>query len=110
MFGLYLCHAAGAKMKVVVALAAVLICSGCASKTVDLYYYPNVQSTEHFSRIAQKECAKIGLDAVPQFGAINWSGGRSYVSFQCEARPGTPANPISEPPDLPTSFLPDFLK
>jgi hypothetical protein len=52
----------------------------------------------------------MGLDAVPQFGAINWSGGKSYVSFQCEARPGTPANPISPPPDLPTSFLPDFLR
>jgi hypothetical protein len=97
-------------MKVIVALAAVLICSGCSSKTVDLYYYPNIQSPEHFSRIAQRECAKIGLDAVPQFGAINWGGGRSYVSFRCEARLGSPANPAAEPLELPTSFLPDFLK
>jgi hypothetical protein len=102
-------------MKVIVALATVLICSGCASKTVDVYYYPNIQSPEHFPRIAQKECAKFGLEAVQTFGAINWGGGRSYVSFRCEARLGTPANPRAEPPtfnppDLPTDFLPDFLK
>jgi hypothetical protein len=102
-------------MKVIVALATVLICSGCASKTVDIYYYPNIESPEKFPRIAQKECAKSGLDAVQTFGTINWGGGRSRMTFQCEARLGTPANPIAEPPnftppDLPTDFLPDFLK
>lgn len=102
-------------MKLIVAAAALLACSGCVSKTVTLYYYPNVQNPERFPEYAQKECAKFGLNAVQEFGSINWAGGRGYVHFRCEAALGTPANPISPPPDftppdIPTDFLPEILK
>jgi len=100
-------------MKVIVAIASLLMCCGCASKSVNLYYYPNVQNPERFPRIAQKECAKFGLDAVQDFGALNWGGGRGYVSFHCAARFGTPANPAPEPfvpPELPTDVLPSFMR
>jgi hypothetical protein len=105
----------GGKMKFLVAVATLLACCGCASKTVTLYYYPNVQSPERFPVFAQQECAKFGLNAVQEFGALNWGGGRGYVHYRCEAALGTPANPISPPPDftppdLPTFFLPDFLR
>jgi hypothetical protein len=105
----------GGKMKRMVAIAALLVCGGCASKNVTLYYYPNVQSPDPFPAYAQRECAKFGLNAVQEFGALNWGGGRGYVTFRCEAAFGTPANPAPEridltPPDLPTSFLPDFLR
>lgn len=105
----------GGKMKLMIAIAALLACCGCASKNVTLYYYPNVQNPERFPQLAQHECAKFGLNAVQEFGALNWGGGRAYVTFRCEAAFGTPANPAPQPvdltpPDLPTDFLPDFLK
>jgi hypothetical protein len=82
---------------------------------VTLFYYPNVQNPERFPQYAQRECAKFGLYAVQEFGALNWGGGRGYVRFRCEAAYGTPQNPPPRPldltpPDLPTNFLPDFLK
>lgn len=93
-------------MKAIFAAAILLMCAGCASKNVDVYWYPNVQSTDNFGRIVEKECRKFGLHAVADFSTLNPGFGRSYQSYHCTARVGTPANPSPEPP---TFLLPPFV-
>jgi hypothetical protein len=90
-------------MKAIFAAAILLLCAGCASKHVDIYYYPNIQATEEFGRIAEKQCRKFGLHAVADFSALNPGFGRSYQTYHCAAELGTPANPYPEPP---TFYLP----
>lgn len=72
-------------MKIVLGMAILLLCSGCATRTITLIYYPHIQDPSRFPEIARRECARYAQDAQPS-GAGAADFGRLTQTFTCVPR------------------------
>jgi hypothetical protein len=69
-------------MKYLFGLAILLVCSGCATRSITFIYYPLVANPEAFDRDAEKECAKYEMKPI-LMGEGLAGFGRSSKMYQC---------------------------
>ncbi len=72
-------------MRFVLGMAIVLLCSGCATRTITLVYYPQLQDPNKLPAIAQRDCARYNLEA-QEAGQGIADFGRLTQTYNCVPR------------------------